>query len=104
MSVILRQWTEPCNTSYGGESGYMRFCDTHAHYDDEAFDVDRARLLGGGLRDEGVEFVVNMGASLEGAESRRSWRGAMRRYTQAAASIRMRWASSGRRAAVRQLL
>ena len=50
------------------ESRHMRFCDTHAHYDDEAFDADRARLLGGGLHDEGVEFVVNMGASLEGAE------------------------------------
>ncbi len=70
----------------------MRFCDTHAHYDDEAFDADRARLLGGGLHDEGVEFVVNMGASLEGAE----------RSAELAGSIRMRSASSGRRAAARR--
>lgn len=45
----------------------MLICDTHAHYDDEAFDADREELLGGVLAAAGVEFVVNMGASLEGA-------------------------------------
>lgn len=46
----------------------MQLCDTHSHYDDEAFDNDRGTLLGSALAKEGVEFAVNMGASLEGAE------------------------------------
>lgn len=37
--------------------------DTHAHYDDEAFDDDREEVLSG-LKDEGVGRVVNIGASL----------------------------------------
>ncbi len=40
--------------------------DTHAHYDDEAFDEDREALLKG-LPDEGIRRVVAMGASLDGA-------------------------------------
>ena len=40
--------------------------DTHAHYDDEAFDADRDELLSS-LPDEGIAAAVNMGASLEGA-------------------------------------
>lgn len=40
--------------------------DTHAHYDDEAFDEDREELLAG-LPSKGVRFAVNVGASLEGA-------------------------------------
>ena len=47
----------------------MRLFDTHAHYDDEAFSEDREMLLGGVLAEGGVECVVNMGASLEGAEA-----------------------------------
>ncbi|MBP3872436.1 MAG: TatD family hydrolase [Lachnospiraceae bacterium] len=47
----------------------MRIFDTHSHYDDEAFDDDRDALLGGLLAAEGVEYVVNMGASIEGAEA-----------------------------------
>ena len=43
--------------------------DTHAHYDDEAFDKDRDELLGRLLAEGGVECVVNMGASMEGAET-----------------------------------
>ena len=46
----------------------MRF-DTHAHYDDEAFDEDRDEVLTS-LREWGVGTVVNVGASMEG--SRRS--------------------------------
>lgn len=38
--------------------------DTHAHYDDEAFDGDRETLLAS-LKDQGIEAVVNIGASLE---------------------------------------
>ena len=47
----------------------MKIIDTHAHYDDEAFDADRDLLLGEKLAAENVECVVNVGASLEGAES-----------------------------------
>lgn len=37
--------------------------DTHAHYDDEAFDSDRDQLLDG-LKAAGIEAVTNIGASL----------------------------------------
>lgn len=37
--------------------------DTHAHYDDEAFDEDREELLGS-LPGHGIEAVVNIGASI----------------------------------------
>ena len=47
----------------------MLICDTHAHYDDEAFDQDREILLGSELKAGGVEFVVNVGASMEGARA-----------------------------------
>ena len=40
--------------------------DTHAHYDDEAFDEDREALLRS-MPGSGVTGIVNMGASLEGA-------------------------------------
>ena len=43
--------------------------DTHAHYDDDAFDEDRDRLLSG-LREQNVEYIVNVGASM--ASSKRS--------------------------------
>lgn len=39
--------------------------DTHAHYDDKAFDEDREELLNEMLRN-GIERIVNVGASLEG--------------------------------------
>lgn len=37
--------------------------DTHSHYDDEAFDGDRRELLEG-LKDRGVERLVNVGADI----------------------------------------
>lgn len=37
--------------------------DTHAHYDDEAFDADREEVLAG-LKEQGVGTVVNVGASI----------------------------------------
>lgn len=43
--------------------------DTHAHYDDEAFDEDRDVLLSG-MKEAGVEYIVNVGASM--ASSKRS--------------------------------
>ena len=54
----------------GGRKGIcMIITDTHAHYDEEAFDPDRDQLLRSELPCAGVEFAVNMGASMEGAES-----------------------------------
>lgn len=47
----------------------MRIIDTHAHYDDEAFDPDRSELLARGLKEGDVELAVNMGASMRGAEA-----------------------------------
>ena len=41
--------------------------DTHAHYDDEAFDEDRDALLTG-LPENGITRVVNVGASLASCE------------------------------------
>lgn len=38
--------------------------ETHAHYDDEAFDEDREQLLIS-LREHGIDQVINIGASLE---------------------------------------
>ena len=37
--------------------------DTHAHYDDEAFDADREELLAS-LADNGIGNVVNVAASM----------------------------------------
>ena len=37
--------------------------DTHAHYDDEAFDADREEVLTG-LKKQGIGTVVNVGASI----------------------------------------
>ncbi len=47
----------------------MKICDTHAHYDDEAFDLDREQLLGTELEKSDVELVVNVGASMQGANA-----------------------------------
>ena len=41
--------------------------DSHAHYDDEAFDLDREELLSG-MNQAGVSHIVNVGASLEGVK------------------------------------
>ena len=43
--------------------------DTHAHYDDDAFDEDRDVLLSG-MNKQNVEYIVNVGASM--ASSKRS--------------------------------
>lgn len=42
--------------------------DTHAHYDDEAFDEDRDVLLGS-LEENGIEAVVNIGASIQSTKN-----------------------------------
>lgn len=38
--------------------------ETHAHYDDEAFDEDRDTLLSS-MRENGIEYIVNVGANLK---------------------------------------
>ncbi len=38
--------------------------ESHAHYDDEAFDEDRDILLSS-MRDNGIEYIINVGASLQ---------------------------------------
>lgn len=38
--------------------------DTHAHYDDEQFDLDRDELLGS-MRENGIGHIVNVGANIE---------------------------------------
>ena len=40
--------------------------DTHAHYDDEAFDGDREEILSS-LKQHNIGYVVNVGASIRGA-------------------------------------
>ena len=42
--------------------------ETHAHYDDEAFDDDREKLLER-MQNRGVEYVVNVGASMSSCKS-----------------------------------
>lgn len=42
--------------------------DTHAHYDDPAFDPDREELLGS-LKQAGIGAVVNIGSSLESTKT-----------------------------------
>ena len=38
--------------------------DTHAHYDDEQFDIDREELLGK-METEGIGMIVNAGSTIE---------------------------------------
>ena len=38
----------------------MRFFDTHAHYNDEVYDIDREEVLKK-IRESGVEYIVNVG-------------------------------------------
>ena len=42
--------------------------DTHAHYDDEAFNEDREELLTS-LQSHGIEAVTNVGASIKTSEN-----------------------------------
>lgn len=52
-------WKERCCT--------MIF-ESHAHYDDDAFDEDREQLLSS-LQENGIEYVINVGASLKSTAS-----------------------------------
>lgn len=42
--------------------------DTHSHYDDDAFDADRGKVLSG-LQEKGIGRIVNVGADLEGSRA-----------------------------------
>lgn len=42
--------------------------ETHAHYDDEAFDEDRDALLSS-MCENGIEYIVNVGANLKSTET-----------------------------------
>lgn len=66
--------------------------ESHAHYDDEAFDTDREEILAQCQR-EGIEYIVNVSASLKTVKSTLSWRSGIRSCTRRWAFIRMRWAS-----------
>ncbi len=44
------------------------YFDSHAHYDDERFDEDREVLLEG-LKEKGVDFVVNAAANMKSCET-----------------------------------
>ena len=41
--------------------------ESHAHYDDDAFDEDRESLIES-LRENRIEYVINVGASMESTE------------------------------------
>ncbi len=47
----------------------MRIFDTHAHYDDKAFDEDRDALLSSMQEGSMIEAVVNVGASMKSSET-----------------------------------
>ena len=46
----------------------MRIFETHAHYDDKAFDEDRNTILGE-MHAGGVEYIVNVGCSMPNSRS-----------------------------------
>lgn len=50
-----------------GQTSMPGIFDSHAHYDDKAFDLDREELLKGFARN-GISEVVNIGASLESSK------------------------------------
>ena len=60
---------EAWRTQTGSSAGELRrnevvmIFESHAHYDDEAFDIDREELLGS-FAANGIGTVVNVGASL----------------------------------------
>ncbi len=48
----------------------MRIIDSHAHYDDSAFDGDRDELLGSLFsKDSPIDKIINVGCSVKGSES-----------------------------------
>ena len=58
---------EVCGFTGGHNQESMKIFDTHAHYDDDAFAGDKDFLLGQ-MHKEGVEYIVNIGYSMESSE------------------------------------
>ena len=56
------------NEFFSGNVREPRIFDTHAHYDDEAFDADREEIIES-LKTEGIGRVVNVGARILGSEN-----------------------------------
>ena len=52
----------------GSAGGHALYFDTHAHYDDEAFDPDREALLEQ-LHSQGVELILDPGCNLESSRA-----------------------------------
>lgn len=50
----------------------MQIFETHAHYDDEAFDKDRDSLLKQ-MHKDGVEYIVNIGCSMDNSRYIADW-------------------------------
>lgn len=48
--------------------GFYMIFDTHAHYDDEDFDIDRDSLLLS-MKDNGIGTIVNIGANLRSSQT-----------------------------------
>lgn len=46
----------------------MNIFETHAHYDDDAFDEDRELLLQQ-MHEEGIDYIVNIGCSMENSRN-----------------------------------
>ena len=46
----------------------MKIFDSHAHYDDRAFDEDRFELIEG-LKKENVTRIINIGSSMESSKA-----------------------------------
>lgn len=48
--------------------GKMKIFETHAHYDDEAFDDDREELFEKMFKED-IDYIINVGASFRGCEA-----------------------------------
>lgn len=66
-SIINADWQGVFEKFLTAKKGKKMIIDTHAHYDDEAFNEDRETLLRG-LKDQGVELVINAAASMNGCK------------------------------------
>lgn len=55
-------------TEINMERGIQMIFETHAHYDDDAFDIDRDELLAH-MQENGIETVVNIAASLKSVQT-----------------------------------
>ena len=66
--------------------------DTHGHYDDEQFDVDREMLLTN-LKERGLKAIVTVGASMQTSEMHLRWHISIRQFMRLSVSIRTRSAS-----------